>query len=151
MTENDKPVIEFLSKDFSYVIFCVAYTIIMNAYLTVKVVRARKQYDVKPPAVYSNTSNMFNCIQRAHQNTLEQIPVFLAILMIVGMAFPKYAAVCGAIFVTSRFSYAWGYYSGNPEKRLNGTYGMAGFFGLLFGLIYIGVRQCGCSDSLNFF
>jgi len=148
---NHKPVIEFLPKDFSYVIFCIVYTIIMNIYLGIKVGKARKLYGVKYPALYSDSSNIFNCIQRAHQNTLEQLPLFLASLILVGVALPKFAAACGAIFVTSRFSYAWGYYTGDPEKRLNGEYGLVGMLGLLLGLIYVGFRQCGCCNQyLNF-
>ena len=149
---TDKPIIEFLPKDFSYVIFCIVYTIITNIYLAIKVGKARKQYGVKYPAMYSDSSNLFNCIQRAHQNTLEQIPLFLVTLILVGLAFPKYAAACGAIFVTSKFSYAWGYYTGDPAKRLNGEYGYVGYLGLFFGLIYVGLRQCGCFNQyLNFF
>ena len=149
---TDKPIIEFLPKDFSYVIFCIVYTIITNIYLAIKVGKARKQYGVKYPAMYSDSSNLFNCIQRAHQNTLEQIPLFLVTLILVGVAFPKFAAACGAIFVTSRFSYAWGYYTGDPAKRLNGEYGVVGYLGLLLGLVYVGLRQCGCFNQyLNFF
>ena len=139
-----KPVIEFLPKDFSYVIFCIVYTIIMNIYLSIQVGKARKQYKVDYPAMYSDKSQIFNCIQRAHQNTLEQLPLFLVTLIIVGVPFPRFSALCGAVFVTSRFSYAWGYYTGDPKKRLNGEYGFAGMLGLLGGLIYIGLRQCGC-------
>ena len=73
-------------------------------------------------------------------------------LLLTGIAFPRYAAACGAIFVTSRFSYAWGYYTGDPEKRLNGEYGFVGYLGLMLGLLYVGLRQCGCLEAyLNFF
>ena len=140
----EDPIIPFLHKDFGYVIFCIVYTIIMNIYLMINVGKARKKYGVKYPAMYSDSSNMFNCIQRAHQNTLEQLPIFLVLLMIVGTAFPKYAAACGAIYVTSRFSYAWGYYTGDPEKRLKSGYGIIGYLGLLLGLIAVGLGQCGC-------
>ena len=142
-----KPFIEFLPKDFSYVMFCIVYTVIMNIYLTMQVGKARKEYEVKYPAMYSDKSNIFNCIQRAHQNTLEQYPIFLVSLLVVGFALPRYAAICGAIWVTSRFSYAWGYYTGDPAKRSNGAYGYLGNFGLLFGLIYVALGQCGCCDQ----
>ena len=141
-----KPIMEFLPQDFSYVVFCLVYTIIMNIYLALQVGQARKKYGVKYPAMYSD-SNLFNCIQRAHQNTLEQLPLYLVSLILVGIAFPKFAAACGAIFVTSRFSYAWGYYTGDPAKRLNGEYGVVGMLGLLLGLVYVGLRQCGCCNQ----
>ena len=149
---SSKPLIEFLPQDFAYVVFCIFYMIILNVYLMIKVSNARKQYNVKCPALYSDKSNIFNCIQRAHQNTLEQIPIFLVLLLLNGVAFPRYAAACGALFVTSRFSYAWGYFTGDPAKRQKGVYGMFGFLGLLLGLIYVALRQCGCFEAyLNFF
>ena len=90
----------------------------MNIYLSHKVGKARKQYKVDYPAMYSDKSQIFNCIQRAHQNTLEQLPLFLACLIIVGLAYPKFAAACGAVFLTSRFVYASGYSTGDPKSRM---------------------------------
>ncbi|CAK8683503.1 unnamed protein product [Clavelina lepadiformis] len=139
--------IDFLPADFGYVLLCIVYCLIMNVYLAIQVGKARKKYEVLYPTMYSDKSQMFNCIQRAHQNTLEQLPVFFITLLLVGLAYPKFAAICGAIFVTSRFSYAWGYYTGDPKKRLNGTYGMAGLLGLYVGLIYLAFRQLGCFDA----
>lgn len=144
---NIMAVIDFLPIDFSYVIFCIVYTMIANIYLMLKVGKARKQYGVKYPIMYSPTSHMFNCVQRAHQNFLELLPSFLILLLLVGFAYPRYAAFCGAIYITSRFSYAQGYYSGMPEKRTKGGYGVVGLFGLLFGIVYLGLRQCGCADA----
>lgn len=141
------PILEFLPKDFGYVILVIFYAVVNNIYLAIQVGKARKKYDVKYPAMYSDKEHIFNCYQRAHQNTLEGVGFFLVALLITGMAYPKYAAICGAIHVTSRFSYAWGYYTGDPKKRLNGEYGVAGLLGLLLGMLYVGVRQCGCMDE----
>jgi len=143
--------VPFLREEFGYVMLCVVYAIVHNIYLAVKVGRARKQYDIQPPALYSEKQPLFNCIQRAHQNYIEQLPVFFALLIVVGLAYPIYAAICGAIFVTGRFSYARGYYTGDPEKRLNGSYGMIGFFGLLLGVVYVGIRQLGFMDKYLIF
>ncbi|XP_078481422.1 glutathione S-transferase 3, mitochondrial-like [Ciona intestinalis] len=139
--------IDFLPKEFGYVVLCIVYSIIMNIYLTLQVGNARKKYKVLYPAMYSKDSNLFNCIQRAHQNTLEQLPLIYVALTIVGLACPKYAAVCGAIYITSRFSYAWGYYTGDPKKRMNGSYGYIGQLGLFLGMLYVGFKQLGCCDA----
>jgi len=139
--------IKFLPEDYGYVILCIVYAVINNIYLAIKVGKARKEYKVLYPAMYSDKHDIFNCIQRAHQNTLEQLPIFFVMLILVGLAYPKFAAACGAIFVTSRFSYAWGYYTGDPKKRLNGEYGYAGILGLCIGLLCLGIRQLGCCDA----
>jgi glutathione S-transferase len=121
--------------------------VIMNMYLSIAVVKGRKKYDVKYPQMYSDKDPVFNCIQRAHQNTLEVIPFLLVLIILVGIALPTYSAICGAIWVTSRFSYAKGYSTGDPAKRAGGNYGYLGYFGLLFGLIYVGVMQTGLLDA----
>lgn len=144
--------------------------------------------------MYSDKEQMFNCIQRAHQNTLEIYPQWLVFQTVAAIAFPvcvhfiinrhhvvgvldpqlrgrgKWASrtlafilkitilspkkgsvtmtkqvyylciyqllcsflsflsfqlaasVLGAIWVTSRFSYAWGYYTGGKTGSLHILY-----------------------------
>ncbi|KAK6474458.1 microsomal glutathione S-transferase 3-like [Huso huso] len=120
-----------LPANFAYVILTFFYSWVMLAYLAVKVGQARKKYDVKYPTMYSDKDPVFNCIQRAHQNTLEVYPQWLIFQCISGLAYPTVASVLGVIWVTSRFSYAWGYYTGDPAKRMNGAYGYIGYFGAI--------------------
>lgn len=122
---------DIVPENFAYVIFTFCYSQAMVMYLAIKVGAARKKYKIKYPQMYSEKENVFNCIQRAHQNTLEVFPSWLIFQLISGFAFPVAASVLGAIWVTSRFSYAWGYYTGDPEKRLNGAYGYIGYFGVI--------------------
>ncbi|XP_069478827.1 glutathione S-transferase 3, mitochondrial-like [Ambystoma mexicanum] len=122
---------DIVPDNFAYVIFTFCYSQFMVFYLTYKVGQGRKKYDVKYPKMYSDKDQIFNCIQRAHQNTLEVFPSWIIFQLISGLAFPIPASVLGAIWVTSRFSYAWGYYTGDPQKRMRGAYGYIGFFGVI--------------------
>ncbi|CAJ0963488.1 unnamed protein product [Ranitomeya imitator] len=112
--------------------------------------------------MYSDKENVFNCIQRAHQNTLELYPAWLMFQLIAGLAFPLCASVLGAVWVTSRVSYAHGYYTGgyrhtirftndhdqrydlavivDPEKRLRGGYGYIGLFGVVLLSLAAGLQ-----------
>lgn len=72
---------------------------------------------------------MFNCIQRAHQNSLEWNPGFLAFLLLGGLTCPYTSAISGLVFNAGRIAYAKGYYEGNPHKGLWGLYGIMVLFG----------------------
>ncbi|KAG9331024.1 hypothetical protein JZ751_020433 [Albula glossodonta] len=66
----------------------------------------------------------------------------------VGAARKKYdvktaASVLGVIWVTSRFSYAWGYSTGDPAKRMQGVYGYIGLFGVIFLSISVALQLLG--------
>ncbi|MBN3306379.1 MGST3 transferase, partial [Amia calva] len=122
---------DVLPAHFAYVILTFFYSWIMLSYLGVKVGQGRKKYGVKYPTMYSDKEQVFNCIQRAHQNTLEVYPQWLIFQVIAGLAYPVVASVLGVIWVTSRFSYAWGYYTGDPQKRMNGAYGYIGYLGVI--------------------
>ncbi|XP_078741874.1 glutathione S-transferase 3, mitochondrial-like, partial [Lampetra fluviatilis] len=101
-----------VQAEFGYVVVVVVYSWAMLMVLARNVMVARKKYGVKYPDLYSKDSAIFNCVQRAHQNTLEGYPVWLGLLLVVGFTHPLISAACGFIWVTSRFSYAHGYSSG---------------------------------------
>uniref|UniRef100_A0A8C5MII0 Glutathione S-transferase 3, mitochondrial n=1 Tax=Leptobrachium leishanense TaxID=445787 RepID=A0A8C5MII0_9ANUR len=122
---------DLLPQDFAYVILTFLYSNFVIMYLAINVGKARKKYNVKYPQMYSDKENVFNCIQRAHQNTLEVYPGWLIFQLIAGLAYPISASVLGVIWVTSRLSYAWGYYTGDPQKRMKGSYGYIGLFGVI--------------------
>ncbi|XP_071495523.1 glutathione S-transferase 3, mitochondrial-like [Diadema antillarum] len=120
-----------LSADFAYVMLTGVASVIMLAFLGERVGVARKIHKVEYPMMYSPDNMLFNCSQRAHQNTLENYPQFLMLLFLAGIGFPRAASVCGLVWIVSRFSYAYGYYTGDPAKRMRGVYGYIGLLGLL--------------------
>ena len=102
---------------------------------------ARKKYGVEDPEMYSKDSRVFNCIQRAHQNTLENLPQFFFLLTTGGFSCPKLAAAGGWVWVAGRVVYALGYSTGDPAKRVRGAFGYFGLFTLLGCSIYTAIQS----------
>ena len=105
---------------------------------------ARYKYQVLPPQTTGNED--FERVYRAHQNTLEQIVIFLPSLWLFSVFVnPNLGAILGAIWIIGRIAYAWGY-SIQAEKRAAGfaissLATLVLIFGTLFnlvkGLIYV--------------
>ena len=81
-----------LVKEHGYVMLVVAGTVLLNLWQMMKVGGARKQFNVLYPKMYSEDKEHFNCYQRAHQNYLENIPLFLALLLLSSLFMPLYSA-----------------------------------------------------------
>ena len=125
-----------LEPEFGYVLLLAASTVLMNLWHMLKIGSLRKKYSIKYPQMTSEKHMDFTCAQRAHQNTLENIPFFLFTLLTGGVRHSWWAAVFGAIWIVSRIVYSLGYYSGKPEKR---TPGAIGGFASLFLLTALSV------------
>jgi uncharacterized MAPEG superfamily protein len=84
-------------------------------FFSIKVGLARGKYDIQAPA---NTGHpVFERYYRVHQNTLEQLIVFIPAITIYGyFGNPTYAAGLGVIFLIARIVYFLGYVS-DPSKR----------------------------------
>lgn len=81
-----------------------------------RVAKARKHYRIPPPI--TDGPEGFLLAFRAHQNTLEQLMMFLPSLWLAAIYFnPLFAAVLGAIWVGARIWYVVAY-SSAVEKRL---------------------------------
>ena len=81
--------------------------------------RARGKYAIAAPAVSGHP--MFERYFRVHQNSLEQLIVFIpAVWLFGGYVSPLVAAILGAIFIVARIVYAVGYI-GAPERRGPGS------------------------------
>ncbi|BGP14062.1 hypothetical protein JCM10213_002357 [Rhodosporidiobolus nylandii] len=141
------------NPDFSYVLAVAAAGVpSLLMFATHKVSKARKAAKIAYPAAYADNAlaerdlkaKQFNCAQRSHQNTLENLPLFLTSLLYTGLHHPKYAAAAGAIWVVGRFAYVIGYSSGEPKKRYAVAIQYIGQLPLLLFSIYKSVAVLPC-------
>jgi len=132
-----------VQPEFGYVILVAILSIFMIMWKGIRVGQARKKMDIPYPQMYSDKDPLFNCIQRAHQNTLENYPQFLLLLFIAGLECPVYSAIAGLVWVLGRIAYALGYYSGDPANRMRGVFGYFGLFFLLGTSIYSALKIIG--------
>ncbi|KAH9133847.1 hypothetical protein LEN26_003322 [Aphanomyces euteiches] len=124
-----------IQPDHGYVILVVVLVVFVNFWAGMKVGAARKKYNIKYPQMYAEKGDKnfieFNCVQRAHQNMLENLPVFLSILATSSIYRPMWAAIAGLVRVLGFIVYVASYASGSPEKR---QYGAFGYLGLLVSI-----------------
>ncbi len=99
---------------------------------------ARFKYKIAAPKTTGNED--FERVYRVHQNTLEQIVIFLPCLWLFSIFVnPNWGAILGGVWIVGRIAYAWGYYA-EAGKRLAGfaiatTAMMTLLFGTLFNLV----------------
>jgi len=129
-----------IPKMYGLVVMVAVASCFLLVWLGVQVGKARKQFDVKYPTMYSPTDDKFNCYQRAHQNTLEGYPTFLLLLLFGGLEIPVLSAIAGLVWIAGKVSYAKGYYTGDPSKRARGAYSYIGLLTLLFVTLKFAVR-----------
>jgi glutathione S-transferase len=101
----------------------------MLQWMAIRVALARREFGVAYPAMYKNDGGVFDCTQRAHQNTLETAPAQMVLVALLGLAHPVPAAAAQAAWVGGRVAYALGYSTGDPSKRLPGV--------AVSGLVYV--------------
>ena len=103
----------------------VPYPYGMSSSLTITVYADKAEAETDP------AKKVFNCYQRAHQNTLEGYPIFLTLLAIAAIDTPVVAAASGLIWIVGKYFYAQGYYTGVPANRTRGSFSYIGLFTLL--------------------
>ena len=84
-------------------------------FFSIKVGQARGKYGVKAPATTGN--EIFERYNRVHQNTMEQLVVFVpAMWLFATYVSANIAALLGLVFVVGRVLYMRGYVQ-DPSKR----------------------------------
>ncbi|GLH04944.1 Microsomal glutathione S-transferase 3 [Gryllus bimaculatus] len=137
------PVAIEVPREYGYCVLVAVGSTFVLMWKAINVGRARKKYNIKYPAMYSPDNDHFNCIQRAHQNTLENYPQFLTLLLLGGLEWPVASAVGGSVYLLGRIAYATGYYTGDPKKRARGAFGLVGIVVLLAATTKFGLRLSG--------
>ncbi|OCH96439.1 membrane-associated proteins in eicosanoid and glutathione metabolism [Obba rivulosa] len=146
-----------IPRDYVYPVATVTSVFWLTTWQMIKVGRARKAANIPYPQVYADKAEaaaspqaqVFNCAQRAHQNTLENLPTVLFSTLILGLKHPVYAASLCGVWTVFRVFYTIGYSTGDPKKRnLFGSAAVNAFstLGLLLGATYTAVKLV--TDSL---
>lgn len=97
----------------------------------IDIIRDYLAYAEKSEAEKDPKKNIFNCAQRAHQNTLEILPIYSTLLLVGGLKYPEISSGCAALFILGRIVFTQGYVTGDPAKRTRGAFGYLGLIGLL--------------------
>jgi glutathione S-transferase len=96
---------------------------------------ARVKYKIMPPQTTGNED--FERVYRAHQNTLEQIVIFLPCLWLFSIfVSPNLGAIFGAVWVIGRIGYAWGYYIEASKRAAGNAIASLATLALIFGTLY---------------
>ncbi|EIM92277.1 uncharacterized protein STEHIDRAFT_48148 [Stereum hirsutum FP-91666 SS1] len=111
-------------QGFGYVPPAALFLLGVLVWQTSRVGRSRGKAGIKYPQVYADAAQqaaskeamVFNCAQRAHQNTLEALPIVLTTTAITALQYPIVAAGGLGVWAFSRIFYTLGYMTGQPEK-----------------------------------
>jgi len=119
------PVLLTIPDNYGWVALAATSTFFLSAYQMENVGSARKAAGIKYPQLYAEKAETisspaalkFNCAQRAHQNTLESLPLVLFTTLLSGAYYPLTAASLCGVWVAGRIGYTIGYSTGVPAKR----------------------------------
>ncbi|OIW02627.1 hypothetical protein TanjilG_24078 [Lupinus angustifolius] len=136
--------IELFPKDYGFVAIVLVLYCFLNFYMGFQVGKARKKYNVPYPTLYAIESenkqaNLFNCVQRGHQNSLETMPIFFMLMILGGLKHPLTSAALGLLHTVARYFYFTGYATGEPKNRLKlGGFHMLALLGLMLSTLSFG-------------
>ncbi|KFM26165.1 Microsomal glutathione S-transferase 3 [Auxenochlorella protothecoides] len=109
--------------------------LVQNVWMAIQVGMARRKYKVCYPTMYAKEdtpdAKTFNCVQRAHQNTLEMISTFNTLLIVAGARYPIAASVAGLVYIVGRIVFFKGYSTGKADNRRRGAFNAFGLLALI--------------------
>ena len=126
-----------------YTLIIILLALLQYIFFTVRVGFTRGKFSVAAPHTSGNTD--WECIHRVHQNTLEQLIIFIPSMITFQMyVSDKWVLLPGVLFIVGRQVYSH-FYLIDPEKRAPGV--ILSFFSniaLVVGsLIGIGIKLMG--------
>ena len=114
-----------IAREFGYVVAAVGACFAPLAYGARRVMRAREEHGVRYPALYAPENHekkkQFDCVQRGHQNTIENYAPAIAMGLASGLAYPRASAILLCVWAIGRVEYVRGYATGDPAKRSLGA------------------------------
>mgnify|MGYP003706204041 FL=1 len=135
-----------ISKDYGYVLLIgISLYLAKQLILVIPVIRARSLTKIKAPTLYPRDSEIkklelkeedvdyYLRAQRAHQNNVEFMSVFMPLFLIIGLFKPKKTAIGGLIVLIFRIIGGLGYLY---KKRM---FGAAFHFGELY-VLFLGFQ-----------
>lgn len=135
-----------LPPSFGYVAAGLVSTVWVLGWQMLVVGKHRKRSGIKYPQLYAEKAEaeaskdafLFNCAQRAHQNTIEHMPIVVVTTLVTSMKNPVFAGYACGLWALSRVLYTLGYTTGDPVKRntRGGILGELPLFGLFLGSTY---------------
>ncbi|KAN0134293.1 MAPEG family [Lactarius tabidus] len=138
---------------YSWVLVSIFSIIPLLHFQSATVSRARKRAGIRYPQLYAEIAQQeaskdvmqFNCAQRAHQNTLENVALIVLSTLISAIHYPTYAAIGCGIWSFGRILYTLGYSTGEPSARNVGSFafGVQVLMGLLAGKVVFDVARAG--------
>ncbi|TYQ26551.1 MULTISPECIES: MAPEG family protein [unclassified Pseudanabaena] len=100
---------------------------------------ARVKYKIMPPQTTGNED--FERVYRVHQNTLEQMIIFLPCLWLFSIFVnPNWGAILGSVWIVGRIGYAWGYYIEASKRAAGNAIASLALLSLMFGTLFNLVR-----------
>jgi len=114
-------------------------TVALNIYQYLNVRSHRKASGIKYPQLYAEKAEVdknplalkYNCAQRAHQNTLENLTHVIMMSFISGLKFPIVTSGLLGAWILGRYLWTVEYSTGDPNNR-TGIIHKSGIFGLMF-------------------
>ncbi|KAF8481833.1 membrane-associated proteins in eicosanoid and glutathione metabolism [Russula ochroleuca] len=115
----------YVPTGFSWVAASLVSVATLLQWQGISVGNARKKASIPYPQAYaekaeqesSMDAKIFNCKQRAHQNTLENAPVMVVSTLIGGLRYPILSAALCGFWSFMRVLYTVRYGTGEPKKR----------------------------------